>query len=154
VTTPAPEYPQQSAQQPAQAPRKRRVWPWVLLGVFVVIIAMFVGCAALFGSAVSSVDKQMNTPVQVAYDVTGTAKTAHITYSVWQNGNSSMAQESDATLPWHKSVTSSGFAKGGDLTVTLDEKGGSVTCTVTIPGRAPITSTASGPFATASCTGF
>jgi hypothetical protein len=44
---------------PVVAPRKRRrVWPWVLLTVVLVPVLLFVGCTALVGGAVSSVQAQ------------------------------------------------------------------------------------------------
>ncbi|WP_433575175.1 DUF4352 domain-containing protein [Nocardia brasiliensis] len=48
--------------QPGYAPpRRRRIWPWVLLGVFVLIAALFVGCIALVSNEVSKVDDKRTT---------------------------------------------------------------------------------------------
>lgn len=38
--------------------RRRRVWPWVLLGVAVVFVAGFVGCAALLNEAVDDLNAE------------------------------------------------------------------------------------------------
>ncbi|KAF0846312.1 DUF4352 domain-containing protein [Nocardia caishijiensis] len=44
-------------QQPyyPQPPKKRKVWPWVLGGFFLAILALFGGCAALIGGAAKEV---------------------------------------------------------------------------------------------------
>lgn len=44
-------------QQRHAPPRRRRVWPWVLLAVFLVPILGFAACTALVGGAVSAVDQ-------------------------------------------------------------------------------------------------
>ncbi|MGW4634190.1 DUF4352 domain-containing protein [Nocardia sp. NPDC004415] len=54
-----PAHPGAAPQQPyyPQPPRKRKVWPWVLGGFFLAVIALFGGCAALIGSAAEEVAK-------------------------------------------------------------------------------------------------
>lgn len=42
---------------PRPAPRRRRVWPWVLLGAVLVPILGFVACTAMVGGAISAVDQ-------------------------------------------------------------------------------------------------
>ncbi|QIS07571.1 DUF4352 domain-containing protein [Nocardia brasiliensis] len=37
------------------------MWPWVLLGVFVLIAALFVGCFALVGNEISKIDDKRTT---------------------------------------------------------------------------------------------
>lgn len=48
-------YPQPYAQRPA--PKRRRVWPWVLLAVVLVPILGFAGCTALLAGGVAAVDQ-------------------------------------------------------------------------------------------------
>lgn len=43
---------------PMKSARRRRVWPWVLIIVVMLPVAFFVGCAALVGGAVDSVQAQ------------------------------------------------------------------------------------------------
>lgn len=44
--------------QPGYPPKaRRRVWPWLLLGLVMVPVLLFVACTALVGGAISSVDK-------------------------------------------------------------------------------------------------
>ncbi|MCA2206321.1 DUF4352 domain-containing protein [Nocardia rosealba] len=48
-----------AAQQPyyPQPPKKRKVWPWVLGGFLLAVLALFGGCAALIGGAANEVAK-------------------------------------------------------------------------------------------------
>ena len=48
--------PPHTYQQQAPAPKRRKVWPWVLLAVVLVPILGFVACTALVGGAVKAVD--------------------------------------------------------------------------------------------------
>ncbi|MFD3702572.1 DUF4352 domain-containing protein [Nocardia sp. NPDC058658] len=55
-----PQYPNPVApQQPhySQPPRKKKVWPWVLGGFALAVLALFGGCAALIGTAANEVAK-------------------------------------------------------------------------------------------------
>lgn len=56
-----PQYsPQYASQQYAPAPqpvKRRRVWPWVLLGVVLVPVLGFVACTAFVGAGIDAVDK-------------------------------------------------------------------------------------------------
>lgn len=51
-----PGYPQQGY-PPAPPPKKRKVWPWVLLAVVLVPILGFVACTAMVGGAINAVDE-------------------------------------------------------------------------------------------------
>lgn len=53
-------------------PRKRRVWPWVLLGVFAFFTLLFGGCIALIGTAANEVaesEEQSKIPAPVGTEV-------------------------------------------------------------------------------------
>jgi hypothetical protein len=54
---PPQHYQQQHTQHPAPAPKRRRVWPWVLLAVVLVPIIGFAGCTALLAGGVAAVDQ-------------------------------------------------------------------------------------------------
>ncbi|MCF8607386.1 MmpS family protein [Gordonia sp. HY442] len=87
----------------------------------------------------------------VTYRVTGTGS-ASIT---WTDKDFNMAQETDASLPWEKEVVVTGFAKSASLTVTNDQTdGASSKCEIVVDGQVKYTQTASGPFASASCSGM
>jgi hypothetical protein len=44
--------------QPPPAPKRRRVWPWVLLAVVLIPVLIVAGCSALFVGGVSAVQDQ------------------------------------------------------------------------------------------------
>ncbi|MFJ2743196.1 hypothetical protein ACIO3O_26440 [Streptomyces sp. NPDC087440] len=145
--TPYPGY----GHQPPPPPRKRRRWPWVLL---VLAILLFGGCAAIVAVIGKAVDDEDKRVAKVAYEVTGDAKDVTITYSTFSNGATSANTVNKAPLPWKKEVDVKGLVKGGALTVTTGESGGTATCSVTVDGGKPRTATATGPFAVATCDGF
>ncbi|MFI1920507.1 DUF4352 domain-containing protein [Nocardia sp. NPDC020380] len=58
--------PQPAPGYPPAPPRKRRVWPWVLFGVFACIALLFGGCVALVGGAAHEVAKQEAQSTSVA----------------------------------------------------------------------------------------
>jgi hypothetical protein len=58
-------YPQQQyaplpygQQQPVKPPKRRRVWPWILLAVVLIPVLVIAGCSALFVGGVSAVQDQ------------------------------------------------------------------------------------------------
>jgi hypothetical protein len=82
------------------------------------------------------------------YEVTGDAKNVTISYTAYGYGISN-SQESAIQLQ------AKGLLKGGSLTVTADADGGTVACkVVVVDGKQVKTGSASGPFATASCSDF
>ncbi|MFD9893401.1 DUF4190 domain-containing protein [Amycolatopsis sp. NPDC059027] len=115
-----------------------------VLGLGVCITWIFV-----FNKAVDDVNKELTKTAKVSYEVTGDAKNVEIVYGEVLNPST----ETAPALPWHKNVENKGVYKGGTLTVTTAETGGSVTCKITVDGAVVSTKTASGEFATAACTG-
>jgi hypothetical protein len=85
--------------------------------------------------------------------VTGDANNVTIRYTAYGDGISN-SQESATTLSWTKELQANGLLKGGSLTVTADADGGTVACKVVVDGKQAKTGSASGPFATASCSDF
>lgn len=141
--------PPYGASPPYGAPprKKRRKWPWVLL-VLVLLVAG--GCAAIL----AGISHEVSKTVEVEYTVTGNARDVTIAYSVWNDDGISSRSETAKTLPWRKVVKTKGFMKGGSLLISLSGSGGTATCSVTVDHGAPKTSTASGPSAAATCSGF
>ncbi|MFD4174816.1 hypothetical protein [Streptomyces anulatus] len=139
------------SQPPPAAPKKRRKWPWILL---VVVLLGIGGCVAVAALVANEVSDESDRTVRVRYEVTGTAEDVSIAYTTWRDGNMSTSQVSSQRLPWTKEVTTKGFVKGGSLSITLGRSGGKAVCSVTVDGGSPHTATASGAFATASCSGF
>ncbi|MFE9788960.1 MmpS family transport accessory protein [Nocardia salmonicida] len=131
-------------------PKKRKVWPWVLGGMALVILIFFAACVALFGGIANEIDKEVNSTVNVTYEVDGTGQASSITYS---GGNSDVSQDTDASLPWTKEVTVDGFIKAVTLTASAGPDGGEITCRIKVGDRVIAEQTSSGPFASASCSG-
>jgi hypothetical protein len=127
-----------------------------IAGAILSVIGLVVCIAyAMFAAAVvTTVHNDQNTTASIGYDVTGDAKGATVTYSSFGANGASTNQETASTLPWHKDLQAKGLFSGGSLTVSAGADGGSVTCKVTVNGKESKTASASGPFATASCSGF
>ncbi|TWS19753.1 hypothetical protein FK268_23685, partial [Tsukamurella sputi] len=135
---------------PQQPPKKRKKWPWVLLGIFILIVALFGGCMAVVGKAVDEVDKESKSVVDVTYKVTGPSTGALITYTF----NDNITQDNDVALPWEKKTQVTGFAKTVSLSATNGMNDtGKITCQVIVDGKVIIENTASGTGASASCSG-
>ncbi|MEP9393130.1 MULTISPECIES: hypothetical protein [Gordonia] len=148
-------YPQQpyagQGYPPPQPPKKRKIWPWILLAVVIVIIAFVGGCVALIGGAAESIDNESNRTVTVTYEVTGEGQASSVTYTT---NDVNVSQDTNAALPWTKDVQISGLGKFVSLTATNDfDASGSITCTIKQGEKVISTNTSSGPAATASCSG-
>jgi hypothetical protein len=142
---------QQPYQQPYQPPKKkRRIWPWVLGIILVIIIGGFAACTAVVGTAVNEVDKESKTTVKITYKVIGDGP-AILTYDV----NGKMTQDTNAQLPWTKETEVTGLSKYVSFSASngIESGGGKITCQVLRDGKVIIENTANGPGATASCSG-
>ncbi|WP_199441718.1 MmpS family transport accessory protein [Umezawaea beigongshangensis] len=109
---------------------------------------------AAFGSAANEVDERSSQQSTVVYEVTGDAPGATVTYSTFDGGGSSTSSEDPASLPWQKELRTSGPFSSGTLTVSTDERGGTVACRITVDGVEKKTATGSGRFSSAICGGF
>jgi hypothetical protein len=114
------------------------------LGLVVCIVWVFV-----FNSAVNDIQEEVDRVAKVDYEVTGDAANVEIVYGEVLDPKN----ETTPTLPWTKQAENKGVYKGGTLTATADENGGTVTCKITVDGTVVSTNTATGAFATASCVG-
>ncbi|WP_330330566.1 hypothetical protein OHS33_13045 [Streptomyces sp. NBC_00536] len=148
---PRPQYPTPPPPPPGTPSRGRRRWPWVLLGLLILLLG---GCTALFAVFAHQVSEEAGRPAKITYAATGKATGVTISYSSWRDGNVSTSQVGGQNLPWTKVITTKGFVKGGSLIVTLGADGGAATCSVTVDDAPPITASAMGPFASAVCNGF
>lgn len=143
-------YPQNPYPQYPAPPekKKRKKWPWIVLGIFVVIIGSIGGCMAMVGGVANEIDKESKKEVEVVYRVKGTG-TPSVTFS---SENFNLAQESDVRLPWTKTVKVTGFGKTASLTATNgSESNSTVTCEIVVDGQVKSTQTARGSFASAHC---
>ncbi|GGX37966.1 MmpS family transport accessory protein [Streptomyces chryseus] len=132
-------------------PGRRRIWPWILLGMLLLFAG---GCIAVIATIATVVDEESTRTVKVRYAVTGDARDVTLAYTTWRDGDASSNTVTDARLPWRKEVDTTGLVKGGSLTVTIGASGGTATCSVTVDENEPRTATATGRFATASCDDF
>jgi hypothetical protein len=173
---PQPPYGQQPPPygQYPQRPRKRKVWPWVLLGVF---LLLFGGCVAIVGTAGHEVSKAVdaaNSSIQsAAADISATSipplsakpptgKGKTVVYEIVSDSdalnsvtyfdeNSDLQQENTATAPWSKTVTNnSTFAVIG---LGAQTKGTSVTCRIIVDGKVKDEKTSTGKYAVVNCSG-
>ncbi|GAA1279809.1 MmpS family transport accessory protein [Saccharothrix xinjiangensis] len=111
------------------------------------------GCAVLVaGAAVFALRAATPAPpVQVVYDVTGTAERATVTYSAEDGGT---RREELASFPWHRELTLPAEAERRVLTVTIGPAGGDVACQVAVDGVERRSATATGARTSALCDGF
>lgn len=86
---------------------------------------------------------------EVTYEVTGTARSASVTY---QNGSGGTSQEADMAVPWRRSFNMSG---GDFLYISAQNQGeyGSVVTTIYVDGALFKTSTSSGAYVIADASG-
>ena len=135
--------------QPYQPPKKKKKWPWILLAIFVVLIAGFAGCTALVGGAVNSIDEESKKEIVITYEVSGDAQGATVTYT---SNDTNMAQDTDVALPWTKDVTLTGFVKIATITASNGfDDAGSITCKILADGKVLTENTSNGAGASASC---
>lgn len=138
---------------PSPPPQRQRLWlwPWVLLMVAVLLALAAGAVSAVLARAVS---EEGSRTLRIRYEVTGTAKDVTLTYSTWRDKALSTGRLNLRTLPWAGELETKGFMSGGSFVVSLGRSGGEVACSVTVDDGTRRTDTASGPFATATCSGF
>ncbi|MEV0854358.1 MmpS family transport accessory protein [Nocardia fluminea] len=150
---PAGGYPQQGGYPPQggypQPPRKKKVWPWVLGGVLVVLLLVVGGCVALVGTVANEIENEVSREVTVSYEAGGSG-TSTVIYT---DGSLDVVTESDTALPWSKNVTITGLVKFVSLSVMSGIDGGTVSCKITVGGKVIAEDQATGQLASASCTG-
>lgn len=145
-------YPPQPPAPPAAKPKKaiyKRVWFWILA----TLLLCMGGCTAVLVGGTAAVVSASHTKHSVVYSITGTGVASDVTYATLQQGTgqNGVAQQTNVTLPWSKTITASGLITAFSLSGTIGAGGGSLTCTITEDGKQLSTNTASGAFATAQC---
>lgn len=176
---PYPGQPQQpyGQQYPPRPPKKRKVWPWVLLGI---IVLVFGGCVAIIGtagkevsnaideanssinSAASEIENAPNASIPplapkdngkagktIVYEIISDSETlSSVTYF---DENSELQQESSSNAPWTKTIVNkSTVAISG---VGGQTEGTSITCRIIIDGKVKDEKTSTGKYAVVNCTG-
>jgi Mycobacterium membrane protein len=160
---PPPNWQPQGAQgppvgyAPTAPPKKRKVWPWVLLGVCLVLILGFAGCVAIIGTAANQVGDQIKAdsrPVLVTYEVTGEGVSTanNITYT--KDVNLGQEQATGQPLPWKKDIQfGEGLFKPLSIVAQAGDGTGTITCRILVDGAEVTKSTSQGQFAVVSCSG-
>lgn len=120
------------------------------LVVSIVGLAVCVLWAVVWNQAVDEVNEEAARESVIVYEVTGDATNVEVTYTTIGDSTETK-DETVATLPWKKEVTTTGLVKEGQVIVTTGAEGGSVTCRITVDGEEVKTATASGAFAMATC---
>lgn len=130
------------------------------IGLVLSIVMVVVYSAIFFGvsKAVDDSNKAAAAEHTVTYTVTGDSTDSDITWSTYTDGASGTEQASDAALPWTKEVTVKGSTEGFSfnsftLSAMNGETGGDITCEIKVDGEVVSTKTASGQYASATCTG-
>jgi len=123
-----------------------------LLGVLVVggCFAIVAATGDAINDAVDDASKAASTGHDVTYRVTGTAKTADVTFTT--DGSTSTSQENGVAVPWSKDLKIDGelfsvyqvLAQNGGET-------GKVTCEILVDGESVKTNTSAGAYAIATC---
>ncbi|WP_406097639.1 hypothetical protein [Streptomyces sp. NBC_01013] len=132
-------------------PPRRRLWPWVLL-MILVLLALAAGAVSAVLAREVSADSSRT--VHVRYEVTGAAEDVTLTYSTWKGEELSTGRLTLRSLPWAGELDTKSFMSGGSFVVSLGKSGGDVACSVTVDDGTRRTATASGAFATATCSGY
>ena len=134
---------------PVKKPVYKRVWFWLLI----VVVVLFAGCGAILAAGTAAIVHAAKKDHTVVYTVTGTGQATDITYATLQQGSgqNGESQVTNVPLPWTKTIIVSGLITAFSLSGTVGTNGGTVTCTISEDGSQLSTNTASGPFASASC---
>ncbi|WP_238423048.1 hypothetical protein [Gordonia sp. 'Campus'] len=136
---------------PAQPPKKRKKWPWVLLALVVVFLVFAGGCVALIGGAAESIEEESERVVNVTYEITGDGPTGSAIYT---NGDLNTSTDNDIPIPWKKDVEITGFVKVVSLTASNSfDSTGTIKCIIRQGDKVLSEGTASGPGASANCSG-
>jgi hypothetical protein len=147
--------------------RKRRIWPWLLIAIFIVIAIAAVNSGShdsakpagpTMNPAASPTAPATTIPPLTAapntrsghtiiYEVISDAATLNnVTYF---DANSAEQQETSPSAPWSKTVVNtSTYAIAG---IAAQTNGQSVTCRITVDGKVSDTKTSTGQYAVVNC---
>lgn len=134
-------------QEPKKPLHKR---PGCLIPLILAILLLLIagGCMAMLGGAANEVDKQLNAEHTITYAIEGDATDATVSYHVDEMNT---AQDSGVAAGWTKDVTVKGIF-GGHISVTNGlYDTGAITCKIIANGKTISENTATGEFASATC---
>ncbi|GAA2224664.1 DUF4190 domain-containing protein [Herbiconiux moechotypicola] len=130
-----------------------------VLAVVMSIVYTFVFFGALITSAIAAAeDADSRSPeVALVYEIDGTGSDVDVTYTTSVDGVQAVERETVRNLPFEAEfeVGVDGADRYASYTITAvnGADGGDVTCRITLDGALIAEDTASGAYATASCTG-
>jgi hypothetical protein len=141
---------------PAQQPKKRKKWPFIVGGILLLFI--IVGIAGGNGSGqqpgatglgASGASDSASDKAAVVYEIVDAKNAGNITYSA--GSGMDIAQENGVKLPWKKEVSMDrGFSIA---TLTAQNAGsGKITCRITVDGKVAKEVSSQGQYAVVSCT--
>lgn len=134
------------AQAKAMRPwyKKKRWWLAGFLLLFVALIIIVVASAA---NTVSTLNSQKQ---QVVYEISGHGR-ADVGYSTEHDGNFGQSEDTNAALPWKKSVTVSGLLRAYTLVGQLTGGGSTISCSIYVNGKLATSNSSTGQFASVTC---
>ena len=127
----------------------------IMLSVALAIVYTFV----FFGGVIQTIEDQVNETgeeVSLIYQVDGTGSDVTITYTTYDDGIAGTAQSTGESLPFEEEdgIPLDGAYSYNSYTITATNgaEDGDVTCRIILDGQVLIEQSASGAYATASCT--
>ncbi|MDP9145239.1 MAG: hypothetical protein M3N43_11180 [Actinomycetota bacterium] len=128
----------------------------MLLGAVMVPLLGFVACTAIVGTAVTAVDQQAKTVRNVTYQVETSGRPATVMYDTSTPDGVSTATATGVKSGWSIQVRQAGIL-GPNMTASLDptmsvkQRGGTVTCRILVDGQLVKEASAAGEYASVSC---
>jgi hypothetical protein len=132
-------------------PPRRRLWPWLLGGFVLIVVVVFLSigvCVVFVNRVAKNAQDGSRYTIPVTYQVEGSGRSVAIKYSPGIGHHTSTATAT--ALPWTKDAITGGTVS---LTATNDQSGGTITCRIFANGKQIAEQTATGPLASASCSG-
>lgn len=131
---------------PGTAPSSSRKGCWIAaIVVLVLVLGGLATCTVVVKRAADGLTSAQHT---VLYEVSGTGSGVSISYSEGSGGTSRV---SDASLPWSKTVTTTGFSFLLLSATNSYTSSGTVACKITVDGKVVKEASGSGKGGTASC---
>jgi hypothetical protein len=141
---------QQHYAPPPQPTRKRRRWPFVVVG-FVTLLGVLAMGAVVVLTQGAQVSNPPAAPMTVVYEVEGVGTAGNITYMT--DGTASVAEEASVRLPWRKEVQVVQRGVSATTVTAQNKSSGEIRCRITVDGKVIKEVASSGLFTVVSCAG-
>jgi hypothetical protein len=130
---------------PPQRSSNKGCW----IAAIIVLVLLLGGVATVFFVVKRAADDFTGAQHTVAYSISGTGKEVDISYSEGSGGTSRV---DNATLPWTKTVTTTGFSIVSLTASNGFDSAGDLTCKITVDGKVVKESSATGKGSSVFCT--